>query len=176
MTEAPALANADGGATLVIVMVFLLLLSLIAIGGYETAMLESGMVANSARLHRVQENAEHGLMLGELAIRRMTADEVPLDLDSEDVVYPLGGPGSIDPLGPDWTAIPVRAEVPGLGVEYVIQYAGAIEVPAAGASAVIGRESSGQKAEAHLFIVTARARQSGTVRILQSVFVTAAIP
>ncbi|MEJ2307891.1 MAG: hypothetical protein P8Z78_01085 [Gammaproteobacteria bacterium] len=175
MKHPPGPSSADG-ATLVIMMVFLLILSLIAIGGHETAMLETAMVANSARTHRVQENAEHGLMLGELAIRRITADGVPLDLASRDLVYPLEGPGSIDPLGPDWTAIPVRAEVPDLGVEYVIQYAGAIEVRAAGASVVTGRENSGETARAHLFVVTARAELSGTVRLLQSVFLAASPP
>ncbi|MEJ2321473.1 MAG: hypothetical protein P8Z31_03750, partial [Gammaproteobacteria bacterium] len=95
---------------------------------------------------------------------------------SRDLVYPLEGPGSIDPLGPDWTAIPVRAEVPDLGVEYVIQYAGAIEVRAAGASVVTGRENSGETARAHLFVVTARAELSGTVRLLQSVFLAASPP
>ena len=100
---------AHKGAALVIILVLLLVVSLIAVGSYESAMLESRMVASSARIHETLENAEQGLLAGELAVRRITSDEAALDLDNEDAVYPLEGRGAIDPLDTDWSRIPFKA-------------------------------------------------------------------
>ena len=167
---------AHKGAALVIILVLLLVVSLIAVGSYESAMLESRMVASSARIHETLENAEQGLLAGELAVRRITSDEAALDLDNEDAVYPLEGRGAIDPLDTDWSRIPFKASGQEPGIHYVIQYAGMIEVPAVGASGVIGQGKRGKRAPAHLFIITARAEIAGTVRLLQSIYVTAQAP
>jgi Tfp pilus assembly protein PilX len=166
----------EQGATLVVVMTFLLVISLLAVSGLETSHLESKMVANSARMEETLANAEYGLKLGEQAVREIVSDKKRLEIEDTDFFYPLEGEGAIWPSDPDWSGIPVKGTDRKHNIEYVVQYAGAAETAVEGNSSVIGPDRMINKGEAHLFIITARAWKPGTVRLVQSVYATSTPP
>jgi len=164
------------GAALVVIMTFLLVTALIAVSGIETAMLESGMVAKTGRMEQALANAEYGLRLGEAEVLAITQDHAVLDMQAKDAVYPLEGAAAIDPWQTDWSAIPHKGASTDPAVEYVIQYGGPFETEAETTSAVMSSPASIGKAMAYRFIVTARAEIAGSVRLVQSVYVTADAP
>ena len=166
----------EKGVALVIVMTFLLILSLLAVSGLESALLESGMVASHARTVEILSYAEYGLRVGEEAVIAAVTDGKPLDMGAVDLFYPVVGGEMIDPANPDWSRIPQKGSDVHRGVEYVIQYAGEINMPVTEGSARIGMDTGLDSGKAHYFIVTAKAGQGRTVRIVQSVFVTSSAP
>lgn len=173
--ESYSIPSRQRGAALVVILTFLLITSLLAISGIETAMQESVMVAKMARIESALSNAEYGLQLGESHIRSMTQDDARLDIEARDAVYPLTGPGSIDPALTDWSLIPEKGRSETPAVEYVIQYGGPFETVGETTSVVMPSINPG-KATAHLFIITARAEMAGTIRMVQSVYVSAKAP
>lgn len=75
--------------------------------------------------------------------------------------------------------IPLTGRVSARGIEYVIQYAGQVSIPAAegtGSSLLMGSQESTDAGMAHLFLITSRAELNGAMRLVQSVYVSASAP
>ena len=167
------------GSVLVLALVFLLVVGVLAMTGMENAVLELRMVAGSSIQEAVLSNAEQGLKLAERAIIAEVADGQLLDIRDRDLFYPVEGAGAIDPVSGDWSTIPVTGRDSARGIEYVIQYAGQVSIPAAegtGSSLLMGSQESTDAGMAHLFLITSRAELNGTMRLVQSVYVSATAP
>ena len=140
----------ESGSVLVFALVFLLVVSLMALTGLENALLESRMVTAVSIRERVLSHAELGLKLAETAI-----------------------------VTEEWSAIPFRGKDDSRGIEYVIEYAGPVSVASgetAGESRVMGSQEPGDAGMAHLFVISSRAELNGVVRLVQSVYASAKAP
>ena len=169
----------ESGSVLVFALVFLLVVSLMALTGLENALLESRMVTAISIREKVLSHAELGLKLAESAIVTEINNGQSLEIRDEDHFYPLTGTGAIDPSSEDWSAIPFRGKDDSRGIEYVIEYAGPVSVASgetAGESRVMGSQEPGDAGMAHLFVISSRAELNGVVRLVQSVYASAKAP
>jgi hypothetical protein len=169
----------ESGAVLVFALVFMLATGLLALTGMENAVLESRMATGSSIQEKVLSMAEQGLKLAEQAIVAEIRNGQALDIDDEDIFYPVTGAGSINPLARDWSVLPYKGNAGSRGIQYVIEYAGPVSIPAtdsAGSSVVMEADASGDAGLAYLFVITSRAELNGSVRLVRSVYASASAP
>ena len=155
------------GVVLALGMFFLLIVTIIGLVAMRTATLENMMAANNQFGVAALSDAEIVLDAAEAAIEIEVSDGTTLDLsDSSDAYYEID---QIDPRSRIWTFVYGSASTG----QYVIEYAGQREIP--GETAAFGEGAAGSFV--FVFLTDVRSQSAkGTLRTLQSVYVTADAP
>lgn len=178
-------APGQRGAVLFTVLVFLLILTVLAVSGMNEARLENRMAANVRFRTQALNAAEYVLTIAEHDLRNLADDPFHPDV-AGDAYYALDvtdfdpdSPGIQRPADPVWTFSHAVVPLPDLDDDgrtgdgtgsYVIQDAGTALAPGTGNSSTL-HMLPGTRVQA--FLVTARAGAArGTQRTVQSMVVT----
>jgi Tfp pilus assembly protein PilX len=165
--------EAQGGATLFIVLVFLLLITILVVVGRENAILETRTVANAAFQEQALADAEYGVLMAEKALQDEIEDGNPLTLATADDEY--YNYDEVDPTGTDWGNIVAQSVSTDNGtIQYVIQYGGTVAGSASGGSVKITPTGIAKTGNSYAYIITVRAEAAGAVRLVQTIYLASA--